>query len=178
MIPNEEKEEWHYRAILQYLAPKKMLLLIKEELKPYHDAKVCYVCGKRILNKLSKGLNYLKVRDHYYPDKYRGAAYSICQLNLNVPNEIPVVFHNDSNYDYCFIIKKLANEFEVQLKCLGENTENYKTNIDSARFMVTSLSNLVHNLSDGVHKIKCKCCGCFLQYESVKGNVIKYKCLS
>ena len=44
--------------------------------------------------------------------------------------------------------------------------------------MATSLSNLVHNLSDAVHKIKCKCCGCFLQYESVKDNVIKYKCLS
>ena len=117
---------FHYLALLQYLAPKKMFLLTKEELKTYHDAKVCYVCGKRILNKLSKGINYLKVRDHYYPDKYRGAACSICQLKLNVPNEIPVVFHNDSNYDYCLIIKKLANEFEVQLKCLGENTENYK----------------------------------------------------
>ena len=28
--------------------------------------------------------------------------------------------------------------------------------IDSARFMVTSLSNLVNNLEEGIHKIKCK----------------------
>ena len=38
-----------------------------------------------------------------------------------------MVFHNGSNYDYHVIIKELANEFEGQFKCLGENTEKYKT---------------------------------------------------
>ena len=28
--------------------------------------------------------------------------------------------------------------------------------IDSARFMTSSLSNLVNNLSEGIHKITCK----------------------
>ena len=42
--------------------------------------------------------------------------------------------------------------------------------IDSARFMATSLTNVVHNLTEGIHKIKCKDCDCFLEYESVKGN--------
>ena len=42
-------------------------------------------------------------------------------------SEIPVVFHNGSNCDYHFIIKELANEFEGQFQCLGENTEKYKT---------------------------------------------------
>ena len=50
--------------------------------------------------------------------------------------------------------------------------------IDNARFMTTSLSNLVHNLAEGIHKIKSKDCKCFLEYESDKGNLIKYKCLS
>ena len=40
-----------------------------------------------------------------------------------MPSEIPVVFHNGSNYDYHFIIKELANEFEEQFECLGENKE-------------------------------------------------------
>ena len=48
---------------------------------------------------------------------------SICNLNFNVPNEIPVVFHNGSDYHYHFIIKELANEFEGQSDCLGENKE-------------------------------------------------------
>ena len=50
--------------------------------------------------------------------------------------------------------------------------------IDSARFRTSSLSNLVNNLAEGIHKIKCKDCVCFLEYESVKDNLIKYKCLS
>ena len=50
--------------------------------------------------------------------------------------------------------------------------------IDSERFMATSLSNLVDNVTEGIHKIKCKDCDCFLEYESVKDNSINYKCLS
>ena len=44
--------------------------------------------------------------------------------------------------------------------------------------MVSSSSNLVNNLTKGIHKIKYKDCNCFLEYESVKDNLIKYKCLS
>ena len=107
---------------------KKMLPLRKEKLNSHQDAKVCYICGKIILKKFSKSINYWKVRDHcHYTGKYRGAAHSICNLKFNVPNEIPVVFHNGSNYDYHFIIKELPDEFEKKFKCLGENTEKYKT---------------------------------------------------
>ena len=56
--------------------------------------------------------NYIKVRDHcHYTGKYRGAAHKICNLRYNTPNEIPVIFHNDSNYDYHFIKKGIAEEF-------------------------------------------------------------------
>ena len=122
-----------------------------------------------------------------------------------MPNEIPVIFHNGSNYGYHFIKKELANEFEGRFECLGENTEKYKSFsdpiekevtdtdkdgnesvvticykiiIDSARFMANSLSNLFNNLIERIHKIKCKDYDCFLEYESVKDNLIKYKCLS
>ena len=44
--------------------------------------------------------------------------------------------------------------------------------------MATSLSNLVDNLTERIHKIKFKGCDCFLEYESVKDNLVKYKCLS
>ena len=50
--------------------------------------------------------------------------------------------------------------------------------IDSAIFMASSLSNLVDNLAEGIHKIKCKDCDYFVEYENVKDNLIKYKCLS
>ena len=41
----------------------------------------------------------------------------------NTPTEIPVVFHNESNYDYHFIIKGFAEEFQGDFECLGENKE-------------------------------------------------------
>ena len=44
--------------------------------------------------------------------------------------------------------------------------------------MSTSLSNLVDNLTEGNYKIKCEECDCFHEYESVRDNLIKWKCLS
>ena len=81
------------------------------------------------------------------------------------------MFHNGSTYDYHFIIKQLEKEFDSQLEYLGENPEKYITFsgkikkeldnskiilckakfISSFRFMSTSLSSLVDNLSDGFH---------------------------
>ena len=59
--------------------------------------------------------------------------------------------------------------------------------------MASSLSNLVNNLSDEIHKIKCKCrhddkkceacgvtykiCDCFFEYISFKNDLKEYKCL-
>ena len=127
-----------------------MLPLTKEELKSYQDKKVCYICGKRALKNLAKDENYRKFRDHCrYTGKYRGAAHSICNLKFNVPNEIPAVFHNGSNYDYHFIIKELANEFEGQFECLEENKEKHKT---------FSLP-----IKKEITKIKKKCCHYILQ---------------
>ena len=58
-------------------------------------------------------------------------------------------------------------------------TTSYKIKfIDSARFMASSLSNLVDNFAEGTHRTKCKDCDCFLEYESVKDNFTQYKCLS
>ena len=65
--------------------------------------------------------------------------------------------------------------------------------IDSPRFMADSLSNFVNNLSEGIHKIKCKyghndkkCetfrtkykyCDCFPEYTNFKDDLGEYKCL-
>ena len=41
-------------------------------------------------------------------------------------------------------------------KKLQKNISYILQFIDRARFMASSLSNLVNNLSEGIHKIKCK----------------------
>ena len=64
-----------------------MLLLTKEEIKSHQDAKVCYICGKRASKKLSKSINYRKVREHcYYRSTYRSAIHKICNLKFNMPS--------------------------------------------------------------------------------------------
>ena len=163
---------------------KKMILLTTKE-KIYHNKqKICYICKKEFNNNDKK---QQKVKDHcHYTGKYRGAALNICNLRYKVPKEIPVVFHNGSTYDYHFIIKELVKEFDVNFDCLGENTEkyitfsvplkkkienkasidiNYKIKfIDSYRFMSSSLSKLVDNLSEGIHNNKCSDCESNLYY--------------
>ena len=143
--------------------------------------------------------NY-KVRDHcHYTGKYRGAAHNICNLKYKVPKEIPIVFHNGSTYDYHFIIKELVKEFEGNYECLGENTEKcitfsipikkkienkdleitYKIKfIDSYRFMSSSLSKLVDNLSEGIHNNKCVDCNCCLDYIKIKNEKLLLKCFN
>ena len=134
-----------------------------KEIKSYEKQKVCHICKEKFCNNKNKK----KVRDHcHYTGKFREAAHSECNLRYKVPKEIPVVFHNGSTYDYHFIIKTLAEEFEGEFECLGGYTEKYiifsvllkKENdngktityklkfIDSYRFMLASLSNLVDNL--------------------------------
>ena len=101
-----------------------MIPLTNEEKESYEKQKVCYICEKEF----NSDKKYCKVRDHcYYTGKFRGAAYSICNLRYKIPKEIPVVFHNGSRYNYHFINKQLAIEFKGNFNCLGENTEKYIT---------------------------------------------------
>ena len=68
-------------------------------------------------------------------------------------------------------IDKDGNEVVVNI--------SYKTkSIDSAKFMASSLSNLIDHLAEGIHKIKGKECDSFLEYENVKEDLIEYKYLS
>ena len=135
---------------------KEMAPLIHEENKSYKKQKVSYICQKGFST------------DDGTTRKYRGAAHNICNLRYKTPKEILAVFHNGSTYDYHFIIKKLAKEFEGQCECLGENTEKYITFsvsikkgldnnktvihtlkfVNSFRFISTLLSKLANNLSE------------------------------
>ena len=108
------------------------------------------------------------------------------------------MFHNSSTYDYHFIIKELVKEFDGNFDCLGENTEkyitfsvpikkmienkasieiNYKIKfIDSCRFMSSSLSKLVDNLSEGIHNNKCSDCESNLDYIKITAKLNSLEC--
>ena len=82
----------HEKNIIDF-EKKKMLPLTKRELKSHQYAEVCYICGNIFPKKFSNDKNYRKVTDHCQcTGKHRNAAYRICNLEFNVPNEIPVAF--------------------------------------------------------------------------------------
>ena len=187
---------------------KKEIKLTNEEKESHENRKVCYISEKEFCTDKNDENTFIqiqlfhKVRDHcHYTGKFRGLAHSICNLRSKIPKEIPVVFHNGSTYDYHFIIKQLVKEFKGNFDCLGENTQKFITFsvpikkelhndkaiiyklkfIDSYRFMSTSLSSLLDNLSEinkkewkkymekNNTKSECK----FMKSEN---NILNYKC--
>ena len=44
---------------------------------------------------------------------------------------------------------------------------------DSAKLITTLLSNLADNLTEVIHKLKCRNFNCFLKYKSAKDNLMK-----
>ena len=170
------------KSIIDFEKQELPVLTIDEEFK-HNMATKCYICEKKFYK--NKKNNYIKLRDHcHYTGKYRGAAHEICNLVYNTPREIPVVFHNGSSYDYHFIIKGLAEEFEEDFECLSENKEKYitfsvpikkKSNedstiiyrikfIDSFRFMSTSLSNKI------IENGKCVDCKSCLEFIKIRDS--------
>ena len=184
----------HATKIINY-EKKEMITLAVKESKSYHTQKVCYICKKGFST--DDDNQKYEVRDHcHYTGKYRGTAHNICNLRYKTPTEIPVIFHTDSTYDYYFIIKKLAEEFKGQFKCLGESTKKYitfsvpiekeldngksikyKTKfIDGFRFMSSSLSILVDYLSDRLYSDKCTNCKSYLDYVPIKDDQLIFRC--
>ena len=190
----------HATKIINY-EKKKMFPLTKKEEKNHDKQKVCYICKKEF-NTDDSDKKHHKVKHHcHYTGKYTGAAHNICNLRYRIPKEIPIVFHNGSTYDNHFIIKELVKEFDGNFKCLGENTEKYITFsvplkkeiknknkiieitykikfIGGYRFMSTSLSKLVDNLSEGLHNnryVDCKSC---LDYMRTKDEKLIFRCFS
>ena len=162
--------------------------LTKDEEDSYDKKNTCHIC--------MKDLDSDKVKDYcYFTGKYGGAAHN---LKYKIPKNIPVIFHNGSTYEYHFIIRELASKFDGNFECLGENTEKYITFsvpikkrienkniditykikfIDSFRFMATSLSKLVDNLTENIHNDKCIKCMSNLCFVNAMNETLTFKCV-
>ena len=179
-----------------YCEKKEMIPLTHEENDSYENQSVCHTCQKEFIfgiarcseNMYSK---YRRHRDHiHYTGKHRGAVHNICNLRYKTPKEIPTVFHNGSTYDFHFVIQELTKEYEGQFECLGKIVKKYITFsvpikkkldndqsvtyklkfIDGFRFMSTSLSILVNNLSEALYNDKCIGYKSYLDYMSINDD--------
>ena len=141
---------------------KKPLKMTKKDEDSFHKADKCHICDKQYVPA------DIRVRDHcHVTGKYRGSAHQDCNLNLQLSDKIPVIFHNLRGYDSHFIMQELGaiiknrtyinkkgEECQMNINVIPNNFEKYMafmvgnhlTFIDSFQFMNQSLSNLVNNL--------------------------------
>ena len=93
-----------------------------------HYYSTCYICKNVFGIKIVRITIIIKLQTNFIiKEKDEGAAHNICNLKFGVSKEISVVFQNNMNYHYHFIIKELSKEFERDLNCLEEHNENYIT---------------------------------------------------
>ena len=158
----------------------KPLEMTDEDEESFQRAKECHICKKPydtsdvgvrnvgVRNVKNVSVKNVRVRDHcHVTGKYRGSAHVICNLNFQLTNKIPVVFHNLKGYDSHFIMQEIGyivkknvyfdkegKEHEMKINVIPCNMEKYLAFmlgqhlvfIDSFQFMSSSLSNLVNNL--------------------------------
>ena len=115
----------------------KNLIISAEEEKRFKLTNTCWICNKLF------DVRDDKVRDHcHITGKYRGATHWICNINLNLSKEIPVIFHNLKGYDSHSIIQKIS-KFDVKVsvipngleKCMAFTINRNLVFIDSMQFM-------------------------------------------
>ena len=69
---------------------KNMKLLTNEQQESYENAKICYSCKKSLKINMRKMKNIKKLEI--------SAIIQIQGLNIVIPKEITMIFHNGSNY--------------------------------------------------------------------------------
>ena len=75
----------------------------------FQSSKMCWICEKLIKN------DDEKVRDYcHVTRKFRGAAHWNCNINLQLTEKVPVIFHNLGGYESHLIFCEL-NKFDVKI---------------------------------------------------------------
>ena len=128
--------------------------IMSEEEEQFLSSNICQICEKLIND------DDEKVNDHcHISGNFRGSATRNCNINLQLTEKVPAIFHNLSGYDSHLFFCKL-NKFDVKIDVIPNRLEKYMAFIlnknlvfiDSMQFMNSSLEKLVENLSDNDFK--------------------------
>ena len=154
---------------LKYISEKLIIILseskemnpLTKEQKIYHKkATICHICEKPFTSEpdLDDWIEF-KVKDHdHLTGEYNGAAHTSCNLRYQLPNYVPLFFHNLKGYDSHFIISNLNSKSFSKCQIIPQNMEkfiSFKLDfiqvLDSYQFLGESLGKLVENLRESGH---------------------------
>ena len=115
----------------------------------FQQSNSCWICKKLIDN------DEEKVRDHcHVTGKFRSAAHWDCNIDFQLTEKVPVIFHNLRGYNSYLIFNEL-DKFDVNISVIPNGLEKYMAFlnknlvfIDSMQFITSSLDKLVKNLLD------------------------------
>ncbi|PFX30449.1 hypothetical protein AWC38_SpisGene4800 [Stylophora pistillata] len=140
----------------------KPLKMTKGDEEQFKNAVKCHIWEKEYTEK------DIRVRDHCnVTGSYRGSTHQACNLNFQITDKIPVIFHNLRGYDSHFVMQEIGEivknnkytnkkeeECQMNINTIPNNLEKYMafmlgdhpTFIDSFQFISSSLDKLVNNL--------------------------------
>ena len=91
-----------------------------EDENNYQNSQDCWICNEKITK------NKDKVKDHYHiTGKYRGLVHSNCNLQLQMPKKLPIIFHNLEVYDGNLIFRELNNFKDIDIQVIPKTNERY-----------------------------------------------------
>ncbi|KAF0146940.1 MAG: hypothetical protein FD143_3161, partial [Ignavibacteria bacterium] len=100
----------------------KPLCMTQDDWASFNQATQCWICQHQFDQRFPE----LKVRDHdHLTGQYRGAAHSICNLQLQQRIQIPVFFHNLRGYDGHLIARATELFPGTKIRIIGQGFEKY-----------------------------------------------------
>ena len=112
-----ERLEEDLKEVYEVLKTEIPIRMTKKDEENFKNVENCYACKQE--------LGSDRVRDHcHLTGKYRGAAYSKCNLRMRVPKFVPVLFHNLEGYNSHLFVKSLGLS-DGKINCIPKTDEKY-----------------------------------------------------
>ena len=97
----------------------KKLVITKKDDKDFKNSTEYWICENHYIN------NDVKLRDPcHVTGKCRGSAHRDCNINLELNDKIPVIFHNLKNCDSHLVMQELG-KFNLKINFIPNRLEKY-----------------------------------------------------
>ena len=113
----ESEMEAIHKILKSYTEMKE---LTDEEWEQCKNAERYYACNGPFTPENKKVIGHC-----HLTGKYRGAACNNCNLRMQVPGFVPVLFHNLEGYDSHLFIKNLGYNTDENISCILKTDEKY-----------------------------------------------------